>query len=538
VYDEVRSEIVSQLLSMDDYCDSKHCPQAHFSHCILRMAGHDFLDYKANEGGGSDGCIDFHDANNVGLEQCLTATPLAQVYGKFCTRVSFADFLVIAAESILELSSKGDVDGEINTNAFQKHFKFGRKTSTSCRSARGRLPNPAGGCSATETVYGERLGLTWRETAALKGVFNSWSDGKPKNERKFNNHFFATLVGSGWVPTPDRKRWVRTDGGRDTVTEETMGDADMCLVWKDAKREGCTAQGGASCFAYPEKKSEITARHSDCCSWVSKHEVQQPCVENDNGDPLCTDFVVPEQKNHCGGHDQCCQPDSKFTLARTRNCANPKLPGGAAYSYVRMYAADQQRFFTDFTQAWTKATEVGQGHLQCITPECLIPPAKTVVIDDGPVSEIVDVPDAEDAEEFVEHYMKKFCPGVKCSEARARLSEEGVKKKREEIVKKEQARLNKPNAGRSEDDFSDKERAERDNHILIDRETEGSSRQHDQLETEINAKNFFGRDATSNIRGLRQNRQQKKIKRNTHRSSGASGASGATGVSSRGQESI
>ena len=38
--------------------------------CILRLAGHDFMDFRNNDGvtsGGADGCINFNDADNMGL---------------------------------------------------------------------------------------------------------------------------------------------------------------------------------------------------------------------------------------------------------------------------------------------------------------------------------------------------------------------------------------------------------------------------------------------------------------------------------------
>ena len=41
--------------------------------CLLRLSGHDFMDFRSNAGrGGSDGCINFEDEDNKGLIQCVT----------------------------------------------------------------------------------------------------------------------------------------------------------------------------------------------------------------------------------------------------------------------------------------------------------------------------------------------------------------------------------------------------------------------------------------------------------------------------------
>ena len=51
--------------------------------------------------GGSDGCINFKDPDNTGIPQCLQKWNISKIYESFCTEVSLADFLVIAAEAIM-----------------------------------------------------------------------------------------------------------------------------------------------------------------------------------------------------------------------------------------------------------------------------------------------------------------------------------------------------------------------------------------------------------------------------------------------------
>ena len=49
--------------------------RAAFAGCIVRAAGHDFMDFRYNAdgstSGGSDGCINFNDPDNAGLRECL-----------------------------------------------------------------------------------------------------------------------------------------------------------------------------------------------------------------------------------------------------------------------------------------------------------------------------------------------------------------------------------------------------------------------------------------------------------------------------------
>lgn len=88
--------------------------------------------------GGSDGCIDFADADNTGLADCLESSTLADVYSNHCTTVSLADFLVIAGEAVMARTSfawpQGDdkwVEGG-GPYAVMDNFKFGRTSAETC----------------------------------------------------------------------------------------------------------------------------------------------------------------------------------------------------------------------------------------------------------------------------------------------------------------------------------------------------------------------------------------------------------------------
>lgn len=59
---------------VDDTVEEGNNPRSNFAGCLIRMAGHDLMDFDASDltnKGGSDGCIDFHDPDNKGLIECL-----------------------------------------------------------------------------------------------------------------------------------------------------------------------------------------------------------------------------------------------------------------------------------------------------------------------------------------------------------------------------------------------------------------------------------------------------------------------------------
>lgn len=71
--------------------------------CLLRTAGHDFMDFRPNHEheGGSDGCINFSDPDNGGLQECLTRHGIPELFEEHRAKVSLADFLVIIAEAAM-----------------------------------------------------------------------------------------------------------------------------------------------------------------------------------------------------------------------------------------------------------------------------------------------------------------------------------------------------------------------------------------------------------------------------------------------------
>jgi hypothetical protein len=101
------------------------------------------MDYKVNSGntGGADACTNLADSDNAGLTQCLYAgasglytVTLLSAYQTYCSSVSLADFLVIAAEAVMTWSRKLVVAASSSAVSvdFASRFKYGRTTSTTC----------------------------------------------------------------------------------------------------------------------------------------------------------------------------------------------------------------------------------------------------------------------------------------------------------------------------------------------------------------------------------------------------------------------
>jgi len=78
--------------------------------CIVRTAGHDFMDLRVNVNGklegGSDGCMDFSDPSNNGVANCLINFGYLKAYNEVCDKVRVEDFIEIAEEAIMERTAK------------------------------------------------------------------------------------------------------------------------------------------------------------------------------------------------------------------------------------------------------------------------------------------------------------------------------------------------------------------------------------------------------------------------------------------------
>jgi len=424
-YYAIVADIKALLAAQDQTCSGSTCPVARLAGCIVRMAGHDLMDFDpsaaAGQTGGPDGCVDFGDSDNNGLESCLAyGVNLGAVYSNYCHSVSLADFIVIAAEAVMILRSQcqptyyNDItappgcsstncsaspassaytvpfcsQGTLSMQYMAQQFRYGRVTSTTCSWANGRLPDPAQGCAASKSVFMTRMSLAWEEITALMGVHtlggasssNSgysgfWSD--VVNQSYFNNDYYVSLLGKGWVPelavggNPKRNQWARSDK---TGTADFMLDTDMCLVYNfDNTSTGLYG--------------EIAAATSNCCAWLTDTALTG-CTSTSyvkGAELQCWDQTMSPSSSICGsgGKRGCCQQS-----AGLQNCASIRQPmqspswnllsgntgfGNSdftSFNQVKLYAANSTRWYEDFLSVWAKATTIGQGQLKCIDDLC------------------------------------------------------------------------------------------------------------------------------------------------------------------------
>eukprot|EP00929_Paragymnodinium_shiwhaense_P018231 TRINITY_DN12845_c0_g1_i4.p1 TRINITY_DN12845_c0_g1~~TRINITY_DN12845_c0_g1_i4.p1 ORF type:complete len:375 (-),score=72.05 TRINITY_DN12845_c0_g1_i4:428-1552(-) len=356
--------------SLPSACNATFCPQADWAGCVLRMAGHDFMDYADGEGG-SDGCIDFHDMDNAGLAECLHlgefGISMADAYEDFCTSISLADFTVVAAEAVMKLSRQHVLDEDPTRSPvdFRSKFRYGRTTAQSCEFAEGRLPNPENSCSAVQLTFVERMGLTWEQAAALMGVHtlgrakveNSgydgwWSDAE--NSRKFNNNYYTSILGKGWGPetsingNPNKNQWKRIDRGADDAVlgKEMMLNTDMCFVFT------------------MDNDGEIeldarTAKENECeCAWYSAVKVSDATEKYMDG-KFCGSTEIPAASNFPLQRAICCGDEHDTTASLPIDCGLVVDTKGPAEKPVRAFANNEDIWLRQFSNAWAIATSNG-----------------------------------------------------------------------------------------------------------------------------------------------------------------------------------
>lgn len=103
-YETIARAIIAVYENKDDEPAKGLSGRAEFAACIVRLAGHDLMDFRQGPGesrGGSDGCLNFDDIDNRGIKECVIQTEIAQVYQNLCQIVSVADFVVIAAQAVM-----------------------------------------------------------------------------------------------------------------------------------------------------------------------------------------------------------------------------------------------------------------------------------------------------------------------------------------------------------------------------------------------------------------------------------------------------
>jgi hypothetical protein len=353
--------------------------------------------------GGADGCVTFLDPDNAGLADCFTGSPrvvgLAEKYEDFCTKISFADFVVIAAESVMNVTRENVLKLHPDRQAvdFRSKFKFGRETKAKCSDSLGKMPDAEEGCLAVRDTLVTRLGLTWDQSAALMGA-HTIGGAAPDNSgykgrwtealasRLFDNSYYTSLVLKGWAPERaiggnlNKNSWRRSDIGADELEKgkEMMLDSDMCLYHSFYDH-----------YSDPNAFHAATAMSQKCaCAWVRANQYYSAIFKYNNGE-FCgstelfigpeelTDFEleIGEGVGHLGvvgettlnftkQRNLCCGisafKEKQRIIEPSSDCGLPNAPKGTAALAVHNFANDEDEWIRVYHEAWGLATAKGR----------------------------------------------------------------------------------------------------------------------------------------------------------------------------------
>jgi len=408
-YDAVVASLRRIYENLNSFCGAEDCEQSHWAGCILRLAAHDFMDYSMGSGG-ADGCVNLDDPDNAGLSDCLIGGPsivgLTQVYENFCTKISLADFLVISAEAVMNITRDSvlKIDPDRQALDFRSRFKYGRVTQKTCDASFGRMPDAERSCAAVEENLLTRLGLTWDQSAALMGahtiggasISNSGYIGRWKQanaSRLFDNGYFTSLVLKGWSPlkavadNPGKNAWRRADIGTDFRNKgyEMMLDSDMCLYHSFYYHE-----------SDPSEFHAATAHDQGCsCAWVRPVMFLDAIRKYNSGefcgtthhyadkDPVNTVLFPVDLGNEpnlntvkqrlicCGLHGPASgstkfgtedNKEKHYVVDPSSDCGEPTVPKGAAADAVTLFANNEDAWIAAYYEAWEIATTKGKEH--------------------------------------------------------------------------------------------------------------------------------------------------------------------------------
>jgi len=365
----IRNAVVNHHNSLPSRCDNSGCPRGDLAGCLVRLTGHDIMDFnRENNNGGADGCIDFQDPDNLGLKGCMLESvserdssniSLELMWQDFCQEVSIADFFVIAAEALMEATAPGQHRG-MWSGSFRNGFKFGRQTALSCNPE--ALPNPIHACDAVEEVFIERMGLTPEMAAALMGVHtlgralpeNSGYDGfwvSQQHAKTFSHHYYKAIIAVGWKPARTIKgkmQWNRADVDPDHhLHAEMMLNTDMCLAYQSGNTK-------------PYTRSEDD-NHTGCCLWMDEARSTMSGVSC-----FCQGQDISVGCTHVNccrrALDNCRGSDPMRAFIRSDAWPFFRRTLGAVTRYAKD-STGTRAWHDDFMQAWRKTTE--QGHELC-----------------------------------------------------------------------------------------------------------------------------------------------------------------------------
>jgi hypothetical protein len=398
--------------------------QEKFAGCLVRFAGHDFMDFRwwssTSASGGSDGCIDFSENDNAGLSDCLKATGIAHVYSIFCNRVELADFLVIAAEAVMAVTSdhwSGFSKKDSLEQRFMTRFTFGRKTAFTCPDNAGLMPDPEEGCYDLKRVFVDHIFLhrdpseSWKATTAISGAHtlggaklsNSGYDGFwTEDPGKFNGEYFKRILDRGWGPelnvgqNSNRNQWKLVDNSR-PKRKQMMLNSDLCLIYDNGidsvRCDQDLLAGRSFSKASPDERLHrfvfcekirgrgrfLNAKERPCCAWVRPDKMwANPKDHWHKGSkkdwkPLAALYNQNNPKNnHCGAEfkspsssefkkegnfrSTCCRGVEDGEKGDMLDCDYRGNLEAPGWEWVNKFAVNESAWLDAYIDAWEIAT--------------------------------------------------------------------------------------------------------------------------------------------------------------------------------------
>ena len=411
-YEAVWSDIVAAFELVDATNADNSSPRGAFVGCLLRLEGHDFMDYRIDDDGtmtgGSDGCINLEEADNLGLPSCILEYDIPTIYSNHSADLSLADFFVIAAEAAMSRAATDyNADDQFAEGTlaqkFRDGFKYGRTTVQTCDWNTERMPNPEYGCNGDEenghdglkqifvnNIYAGREDA-WTLTAAISGAHtvgsaspaNSGYDGHwadTDNQGLFNNHYYHAVIARGWAPelamdgNTAKNQWKLVDEGANLDHKEMMLNTDLCLAYthnqmptsRDAMSpyettaDWETWQIGGECrFNEQDVGTDLLADTANgCCAWLNTDMLFEQHIYDEEAVAAGTEIV-----DYCGmtftGDDdipnqrQCCGEADDPNL----DCDNTFYGQGPAFDDMLDFMRDESLWLRKYLDSWWAATE-------------------------------------------------------------------------------------------------------------------------------------------------------------------------------------
>ncbi len=139
--------------------------QSNLFGAAVRLSFHDAGEYDQSTGDrlGSDGCLS-NSSENRGLVEpnALVNTVIEPLWQSVCDRISRADFWVLYAKRVVEMSEP--------TDSISIPYHYGRPDSYDCNEGIGRLPGGQNGLDEFRRVFVNQMGLTLSDGVTLLGA--------------------------------------------------------------------------------------------------------------------------------------------------------------------------------------------------------------------------------------------------------------------------------------------------------------------------------------------------------------------------------